>query len=58
MHNAALTMAISKAWDNIREVAPDEWDKIMLSEIFENPECCEFLPSEEAIKELELSGEM
>ena len=42
------------SWDNVREEAPDEIDLQMLKEIKENPDCREFVSSEEAMKELGL----
>lgn len=42
------------SWDNIEEVEPDEWDLKMLEEIKSNPECHEFVPAEEVMKELGL----
>lgn len=41
-------------WDDIEEEIPDEIDLQMLKEIKENPDCHEFISSEEAMKELEL----
>lgn len=41
-------------WDNIEEIEPDEFDLQMLREIESNPECKEFITSEEAMKELGL----
>ena len=41
-------------WENIETVAPDDWDKQMLGEIKTNPECHEFVPEEDAMKELGL----
>lgn len=52
--NLILDRFTDNAWGNIKEAAPDEWDKNMLGEISENPECREFISSEEAIKELGL----
>lgn len=44
----------NRSWDDIEEVEPDEWDLEMLREIANNPECHEFVSSEEAMKELGL----
>lgn len=41
-------------WDNIEEIEPDEFDLQMFHEIESNPECKEFITSEEAMKELGL----
>ena len=41
-------------WDNIEEVEPDEIDLQMLHDIENDPECKEFISSEEAMKELGL----
>lgn len=38
----------------IESVTPDEWDQQMLKEILDDPDCKEFVSSEEAMKELEL----
>lgn len=43
-----------KSWDNIDSIEPDEFDLAMLREIENNPECHEFVSSEEAMKELGL----
>ncbi len=42
------------SWDEIEEVEPDEIDLMMLKEIEEDPECHEFISSEELMKELGL----
>lgn len=42
------------SWDNVGEETPDEIDLQMLKEIKENPDCHEFVSSEEAMKELGL----
>ncbi|MCM1388149.1 MAG: hypothetical protein NC231_12545 [Bacillus sp. (in: Bacteria)] len=42
-------------WEDIEEVRPDEWDMQMLHEIKTNPECCEFVSEENAMKELGLA---
>lgn len=45
---------LSKNWDNIEEVEPDEIDLQMLEEIKADPDCHSFVSSEEAMKELDL----
>lgn len=49
IHNFPL-----RSWDNIETVAPDEWDRVMLREIHDDPDCKEFVSSEAALKELGL----
>ena len=44
----------SRSWENVEEVTPDEWDKKMLSDVKENPDCNEFISEEELMKELNL----
>ncbi len=44
----------NRSWDNIEEVTPDEWDRQMLQEIANDPDCHEFLSSQEAMKTLGL----
>lgn len=44
----------TKTWDDIEEVAPDEFDLAMLKEIEDDPDCHEFLSSDEVMKELGL----
>ncbi len=44
----------SHSWDDIEEVAPDEWDREMLSDIKKNPDCNEFISEESLMKELNL----
>lgn len=41
-------------WSDIENTFPDEWDLQMLQDINENPDCHEFISSEEAMKELGL----
>lgn len=43
-----------RKWDDIEETAPDEWDREMLREIANNPDCHEFLPEQEVMKRLGL----
>ena len=43
-----------KSWDDIETVIPDEWDKNMLADIETNPDCKEFVSSDDAMKELGL----
>lgn len=42
----------NQEWDSIPEEEPDEIDLAMLAEIQNNPDCHEFVSSEEAMKEL------
>ena len=49
IHNFPL-----RSWDNIETVAPDEWDRVMLREIHDDPDCKKFVSSEAALKELGL----
>lgn len=42
------------SWNNIETVSPDEWDMKMLSDINSDPDCQEFISSDEAMKELGL----
>lgn len=44
-----------RSWSDIETVAPDEWDKKMLADIETNPDCKEFVSSDEAMKELGLN---
>ena len=44
-----------RSWADIETVAPDEWDKKMLADIETNPDCKEFVSSDEAMKELGLN---
>lgn len=44
----------SNNWDSIEEVQPDGWDLEMLNDISKNPECHEFVSSEDLEKELGL----
>lgn len=39
---------------NIKSIPPDVWDQKMLKEIQEDPDCKEFVSSEDALKELGL----
>ncbi len=43
-----------RTWANIEEIEPDELDLLMLEEIDRNPECHEFVSSDEVMKELGL----
>ncbi|MCL2320921.1 MAG: hypothetical protein FWC47_02310 [Oscillospiraceae bacterium] len=43
-----------KSWEDIETVEPDNIDIEMLKEIDSNEECKEFIPAEEAYKELGL----
>ena len=49
IHNFPL-----RSWDTIETVAPDEWDRVMLREIHDDPDCKKFVSSEAALKELGL----
>lgn len=42
----------SKGWDDIEEVVPDQTDLFMLKEIEDDPDCHEFVSSEDVRKEL------
>ena len=42
------------SWEDIEEVEPDEIDLQMLSEIENNPECKEFMSSDEVMRKLGL----
>mgnify|MGYP004501339793 CR=1 FL=1 len=44
----------SDFWENIEEVAPDDWDLKMLDDISKSSDCKEFLSSKDALKELGL----
>lgn len=48
------TFRSRSSWDEIEEVEPDEIDLMMLKEIEEDPQCHEFISSEELMKELGL----
>lgn len=43
-----------KTWDDVEEVEPDEIDLEMLDEIENNPDCKEFISSDELERELNL----
>lgn len=43
-----------RSWEDIKEVAPDEWDLKMLNDIANDPDCHEFITQEELLKELNL----
>lgn len=43
-----------RSFDDIEEVEPDEWDIKMLKEIEADPDCREFVSSEDAMKEIGL----
>lgn len=42
------------AWENIEEIEPDELDIRMQREIDSDPDCKEFVSSDDALKELDL----
>lgn len=44
----------TRSWEDIEEVSPDDWDKKMLSEIENTPDCHEFISEADALKELGL----
>lgn len=44
-----------RAWEDIEEVTPDEWDLKMLDNIDQNPDCRDFISQEELLKELGLT---
>lgn len=50
-----ITQTFGVNWENIEEIKPDDWDMKMLHDIKSNPECHEFVPEEEAMKELGLA---
>lgn len=50
----SMEIRYSKSWNNIKEVAPDEIDLAMLKEIENDPDCHEFVSSDEVMKELNL----
>lgn len=41
-----------RTWDDIETVVPDEWDLKMVHDAKNNPDCKEFISSEDAMKEL------
>ncbi len=43
-----------ESWDTIETALPDEWDLKMLSDIKKDPDCNDFISSEDAMKELGL----
>ncbi len=49
-----LSAFSSHSFDEIEEVEPDEWDLQMLKEIENDPDCHEFISSEDAMKEIGL----
>lgn len=53
--NLIITNFPKKSWDDIEEVAPDEWDLKMLHEATTDPDCNEFVSSDVAMKELGLN---
>lgn len=48
--NIITTTFREKEWENIPEELPDDIDLTMLEEIKENPDCHEFVSSDEAMK--------
>ena len=49
-----LSCFSARSFDDIEEVEPDEWDIAMLNEIENDPDCHEFISSEDAMKEIGL----
>lgn len=49
-----ITKYFSFDWDSVETVSPDEWDKKMLAEIKEDPDCKSFVSSEDAMKAIGL----
>ena len=49
-----LNQFSDNAWDNIEEIEPDKADMEMLDEIKNNPECSEFISSEQLKDSLNL----
>lgn len=49
-----ITEQFPADWDNIESVSPDEWDLKMIHDIENNPDCHEFISSDDAMKELGL----
>ncbi len=45
--NTIINHFSNKHWDSIESVEPDDLDLQMLKEIEENPDCSEFISSEE-----------
>ena len=52
--NFILDYIPKHTWDNIEEVKPDDFDKEMIEDIKNNPDCQDFVSEEEALKELGL----
>lgn len=44
----------SSSWNNIETEEPDEWDLEMINEIKNNPDCKEFMTTDETMRELGL----
>ncbi|WP_313163597.1 hypothetical protein [Sedimentibacter sp.] len=49
-----ITEQFPNEWDNIESVEPDEWDLELIKDIENNPDCNEFIPIDDAMKELGL----
>lgn len=47
-----MTNFSKRTWDDIETVVPDEWDLKMVHDAKNNPDCKEFISSEDAMKEL------
>lgn len=52
--NFIMNQLSNHSWDNVEEIEPDEWDRQMLDDIKKDPDCREFLSSEETMKQLGL----
>lgn len=52
--NLISTEFSSHSWEEIETVSPDDWDIKMLNNL-DDPDCHEFISSEDAMKELGLS---
>lgn len=52
--NIIMTTFRQREWSNIPEALPDDVDLAMLAEIKTDPDCREFVSSEEAMKLLDL----
>lgn len=50
-----MTKYSNSSWSDIETVEPDDIDKKMLESIKNDPDCSEFVSSEEAMKELGLN---
>lgn len=48
--NAINSLPSGDEWDNIEVTTPDEWDMEMLREIQDDPDCHQFVASDEVMK--------